>query len=148
MKSFRTGKKIYVASRASIPERAQMWREMRANGANIVSSWIDESGVGETENYEELWSRILGEITTCARLVLYVEKEDFPLKGALIECGMALALDKEVHVVLNDVELEGITDRPLGSWIRHKNVKIVKSVWKSVEMDVILLKYLQGLDKL
>lgn len=134
-------KKLYVASRASIPQRGAMWRDMRAHGANIITSWIDESGVGETNDCSELWVRILKEINSCDRLVLYVKDEDFPIKGALIECGIALALNKEIHIVLNDVKLEPVSYRPLGSWIKHPNVKIVESIWESVEMDVGMLGY-------
>lgn len=51
---------IYVASRASIPARSQMWRDFRASGHRISA------------------------------VILYAETGDFPLKGALIECGIAL----------------------------------------------------------
>lgn len=114
---------IYVASRASTPERPAMWREYRDRwGANIVSTWIDEAGPGETSDFGELWSRIQGEIRRCDRLVLYAQSDDFPLKGALIEVGMALAMLKPVWV-LGNLTLEGRTDRPLGSWIRHPLVE-------------------------
>jgi hypothetical protein len=119
---------VYVASRASIPERAAMWRELRANGAMIVSTWIDEDGEGETGCYTELWSRIEQEIRAADRLVLYVEAEDFPLKGALIEVGMALAMGKPVFVVAPGVTLHPRSMRPLGSWAAHPGVSFVDTV--------------------
>lgn len=92
--------KFYVASRASIPERAAMWRNYRKQGVQITSSWVDEDGEGQTDDLTELWDRIQGEIAEADVLVLYAEPEDFPLKGALIEAGMALGMDKLVIVCL------------------------------------------------
>jgi hypothetical protein len=113
---------IYVASRASIPERGIMWRSLRARGARISSSWIDEDGPGETNSFSELWARIQREIASSDRLVLYVEPYDFPLKGALVEVGMALALGKPVWVVARHLVLEPHSFRPLGSWAAHPGV--------------------------
>lgn len=110
---------IYVASRASLSERGAMWRDLRAKGAPIISTWIDETGEGETEDFGELWTRIMREIAAAHVLVFYAETGDFPLKGALIEVGAALALGKPVIVCLPGVVLEGRTHRPLGSWIEH-----------------------------
>lgn len=118
---------IYVASRASVPERSTMWRELRDDGAPIISSWIDEAGEGETADFSELWTRILSEISSCQGLVLYAEKTDFPLKGAFVEVGMALALNKPIAIVL-DFEPSGDTLRPVGSWIRHPNVRRAANV--------------------
>jgi hypothetical protein len=123
---------IYAASRASIPERARMWLGLKKDGANIVSSWINESGPGETADFSELWSRIASEIKSCDRLVLYVESGDFPLKGALVEVGMALAFGKEVFVVKNDVVLDERDFRPLGSWATHPAVSFCDDIRASV----------------
>ena len=114
--------RIYIASRASIPERAAGWRKYRANGVDIVSSWIDEAGEGQTADFGELWARIWREIASCNRLVLYAEPGDFPLKGALVEVGMALAMEKPIVACLPGVTLEGRTFRPIGSWIAAKSV--------------------------
>jgi hypothetical protein len=119
---------IYVASRASVPERSAMWRKLRASGLPIVSSWIDEAGPGETEDLAELWSRIDREIRSADRLVLYVEKDDLPLKGALVEVGMALAMGKPVFIVAPDVELEPRSMRPLGSWAKFRLVTFCSTV--------------------
>ena len=116
--------KIYVASRASIPARAALWRNLRdRHGARIISSWIDEAGAGETEDFADLWARILREVEACDRLVLYVEVGDFPLKGALIEVGAALALGKAVWVIGMGIALEEHSCRPIGSWIHHPRVE-------------------------
>ena len=96
-----------------------MWRALRASGHNITSTWIDEAGEGETASFSELWSRIWSEISRSERLVLYAESDDFPLKGALVEVGIALGQGIPVHVVLPGVNLYGRTARPIGSWIYH-----------------------------
>lgn len=114
-----TGPRIYIASRASIPERSAMWRSYRDAGVRMTSSWIDEAGEGQTADFAELWTRIHAEIVESDRLVLYAEAEDFPLKGALIEAGIALGLNKPVTVCLPGVVLNGRTSRPIGSWIQH-----------------------------
>lgn len=114
---------IYVASRASIPERSAMWRRLRDDyGWQITSTWIDEAGEGETADFTELWDRIMVEIGAARKLVFYAEPGDFPLKGAILEAGIALGMGKPVVVCLPGVELEGRTFRPLGSWIRHRSV--------------------------
>jgi hypothetical protein len=119
------GDRIYAASRASIPERPQMWRNLRDHGGyKIISSWIDEAGEGETASFADLWTRVDREIDYCTRLVLYVEPGDFPLKGALIEVGMALGRGKPVYVVAPGVVVEP-NYRPLGSWLAHPSVTIM-----------------------
>lgn len=110
---------IYVASRASVPERGAMWRRFRAQGVPITSSWFDEDGDGATGDFCELWSRIENEIADSAALVLYAETADFPLKGAFIEAGIALGLGKPVIVCLPDLGLLDHSYRPIGSWIAH-----------------------------
>ena len=117
-----TKPRIYAASRASVPERPAMWRKWRDAGHAIVSTWIDEAGEGQTADLGELWQRIQAEISSADRLVLYVEESDFPLKGALVEVGMALGMGKEVWIVSPGVELEPRSLRPIGSWAKHPRV--------------------------
>lgn len=123
---------IYIASRASIPQRAALWRAFRAAGVPIISTWIDEAAEGDTNDFEELWIRISEEIAKADRLVLYARPEDFPLKGALIEVGIALGLNKPVTVCLPEVVLEGKTLRPIGSWIKHPLVSREDSIEKAL----------------
>jgi hypothetical protein len=123
---------IYIASRASIPERAAEWRRLRSTGVPIISSWIDEDGEGQTVDFGDLWSRVEAEVTTAERLVLYVEPGDFPLKGALVEVGMALAAGVLVRVVAPGVELEPRSMRPLGSWAAHPLVSFAASVEEAI----------------
>lgn len=119
---------IYVASRASVPERGVMWRKFRAGGFRITSSWIDEDGEGQSDDLADLWQRISDEVARAYGVVLYAESNDFPLKGALIEVGIAIGLNKPIIVCLPNVELEPRSCRPIGSWINHPLVSRNDSV--------------------
>jgi hypothetical protein len=98
-----------------------MWREFRRRGVRITSSWIDEAAPGQTECFAALWDRIQTEIILADHGVLYAEPDDFPLKGAFIEAGMALMGGKRITVCLPGVHLDG-SHRPIGSWIEHRSV--------------------------
>lgn len=115
----------YIASRASIPERSAAWRKLRADGWAISASWIDATGENEPDDLSELWLKIQEEVCSSERLVLYVEPEDLPLKGALVEVGMALAVGIKVFVVTPGITMHRETGRPLGSWAFHPNVRLV-----------------------
>jgi hypothetical protein len=124
----------YIASRASLPERSAEWRRLRdVDGWKITSTWIDEAGAGETVDLGSLWERIESEVSRSERLVLYVEPEDFPLKGALVEVGMAIAHRIPIRVVAPDVILDFVSCRPIGSWVRHPLVKFAGSMEEALE---------------
>jgi hypothetical protein len=117
------GAGVYIASRASVPARAAAWRRLRDEaGWKITCTWIDEDGPGRTVDIGTLWERIAREVARSERLVLYVEPDDFPLKGALVEVGMALAHSIPIRVVAPGVVLERVSFRPLGSWCTHRLV--------------------------
>lgn len=120
---------LYVASRASLPERPQMWRELRSSGWRIASTWIDEAGDGKTGDFADLWHRIEDEVRASDGLILYAERGDFPLKGALIEVGMALGMSKPVAVVLAGPPfLEARSLRPVGSWLHHGRCNLFETL--------------------
>lgn len=75
-----------------------------------------------------LWIRIEEEIESAERLVLYVEPDDFPLKGTLVEAGIALANKVPIYIVAPNVSIDEKTFRPIGSWINHPLVKIVDTM--------------------
>jgi len=123
-------KRIYVASRASVPARPAMWRCYRERWRperEIVSTWIDESGPGETASFADLWSRIVSEVLSSDLVIVYAEQDDFPLKGAYVEVGAALGAGIPVAVVLPGVMLDS-SRRPIGSWVEHPLVTLYESV--------------------
>lgn len=77
---------IYMASKAKHGPR---WQALRASGVPIISTWIDESGEGETSDWAALWDRCIEEATTCAAMIVYVEPGEVH-KGSLVEVGAAL----------------------------------------------------------
>lgn len=106
-----------------------MWRAFRTSGYPMTSSWIDEDGPGQTPSMSDLWGRILDEVRSAVCVVLYVERGDLPLKGAYVECGMALALGKRVRIVAPDIVDGANGPRDLlGSWIHHPLVTFHDSV--------------------
>lgn len=109
-------KMVSVASRTS---RAEMWRKLRDQGWPIIDRWIRET----EHDMRKLWEQVDDDCTIASNLVLYVEPEDFPLKGALIQVGMMLGLGGKVAVVMPGVKTDD-THRPIGSWIYHPNVSI------------------------
>lgn len=121
-------KGIYVASRASIPERAAMWRQYRKDGWRITSTWIDEDGPGQTDSMAYLWTRIEQEVKDSRGVVLYVRPEDIPLKGAFIEAGMALAYGHRVYVVAPGFKDHDDRLARIGSWLHHPRASVVSTV--------------------
>ena len=87
--------KIYMASKV---KHFQKWIDLRNEGHDIVSTWIDEAGEGQTKDKKELCSRVINEITKCNFMVVYVEDGEF-LKGALIEMGLAMSFDIPIMMV-------------------------------------------------
>lgn len=120
----------YVASRT---HHAAMWRGIRDEGYRITSTWIDEAGPGETPDLGQLWDRIAREVEASSRLVLYIEPDDFPLKGALVEVGMAIAAKVPIRVVAPLVKLEPRSCRPIGSWVLHPFVRMCASLDEALE---------------
>lgn len=119
------GMKFYVASKT---RHAEMWKKLRARGLTVTSSWIDEAGEGETGDYKELWDRIEREVRGSDALLFYADGSDSGWKGAFFEAGIAVGHGIPIYMILDHVKLEGITDRPLGSWIRHPAVTMVSSI--------------------
>ena len=84
---------IYIASKTKYANR---WRCLREDGANIIATWIDEAGPGETEDHADLAMRCIREPATADVTILYIGMRDEIAKGSLIEVGAALAAGKRV----------------------------------------------------
>ena len=83
-----------------------------------MSSWIDEYKPGETNDFRDLWRRCMREARECDVLILYREKDEI-LRGALLECGAALAMGQDVFAI-------GCED--YGTFIHHPLVTVYGSV--------------------
>lgn len=131
---------IYVANHASIPERSAMWRAYRAAGAPIISTWIDEAGPGKSLMHD-LWKRVADETRRCATLVLYVEPDDLPLKGALVEVGLAQAQGAWIFVAA-----PGVAIPALGSWVWLPRVTLCGDADDAMHMACALVRALEKSD--
>jgi len=89
------GESIYIASKS---EHGKRWRDLRAAGVPIISTWIDESEVGATSDWRSLWTRCTIEAAQCRALIVYREPGE-TLKGAWVEVGAALAAGRPVYAV-------------------------------------------------
>lgn len=86
----------YVASKVSY---ADMWKDFRTfEREPIISTWIDEAGVGESASLEDLWRRCVHEASNAGSLIIY-RRSDEVLKGAWVELGAALASGVPVFAV-------------------------------------------------
>jgi hypothetical protein len=86
---------VYIASKS---RHGAQWKELRAGGEPIVSTWIDECEAGQTSDWDDLWSRCIREAAECDTLILYAEPGEV-LYGAMIEVGAALASGRRVIYV-------------------------------------------------
>jgi hypothetical protein len=86
---------IYIASKVV---HAPKWRDLRDEGWPVISTWIDEAGEGESKCLSDLTIRCIAEAVSCTHFLLYCEEREI-LKGALLECGAALAHDVPVFCV-------------------------------------------------
>lgn len=105
--------KVYVASKARY---GPLWREQRdawAGTADIISTWIDESGEGESNALVDLWLRCIAEVVEADLLIGCYEQGDI-WKGAYVEIGAALAFGKPVY----------LCGKPPGSFINHPLVTL------------------------
>lgn len=100
---------FYVASKT---KHAAKWKAYRDSGVPIISTWIDEAGIGETKSFPDLWRRCVSETRKARALIVYAEDGD-ELKGALIEVGAALASNTPVFMVGNIEAMKTARNHPL-----------------------------------
>lgn len=118
--------RIYIASKT---KHANRWRMLRdEHQVPIISSWIDEAGEGQTEDWGELWHRIQDEILSSNVLVLYREPNEV-LKGALAELGMAVMVPKFNYDIF---ALGHFPDEDRYSVVKHPSVNRIEVLPSSV----------------
>ena len=115
-------RKFYVSSKL---KHGKIWTSSVALKGIITSSWIYTGELLDPETWGPMWDKYLEEIALCTDFVMYVEKGDV-LRGALIEAGAAMMLEKPIQIIWDGEfdELRAIA----GSWITHESVTIVKSI--------------------
>lgn len=101
---------IYIASRT---RHAARWRKLRAEGLPVVCTWIDESEVGQTKSFPDLWRRCVSESANAKALIAYSDGDD--LLGGLIEIGAALASGTPVFIVGPGRGLDKAANHPLAT---------------------------------
>lgn len=87
--------RIYMASKTA---HADKWKQLRNQGIQVISTWIDEAGPGESQDLSDLWWRCISESSEADATIVYREEGEV-LKGAFIEVGSALASGKIVVAV-------------------------------------------------
>lgn len=115
--------KIYIASKT---KHADKWIALRAAGINIISTWIDEAGAGQSPDMVDLRDRCIKESLECDAMVVYSEEGDY-LKGAFIEMGVALSQPGKPIVLVGPV-------LPAGSAFTHgQNILTSNSVETAIK---------------
>jgi hypothetical protein len=87
--------RIFISSKT---KHAPRWKQLRTDGAPIISSWIDEAVIGESKDYGNLWKRCIEESSHADAFIIYREKDEI-LKGVWIELGAALSHNVPVFAV-------------------------------------------------
>lgn len=95
--------KVYVASKL---DKAPLWKEIRQNWPEIeiTSHWVDMHTPNDQEHLipiEEMmvaWTANVIDIHN-ADVVLVHGSNDSPLRGALVEAGIGIALNKKVIII-------------------------------------------------
>jgi hypothetical protein len=118
-------KGIYFASKT---KHAPRWQALRDAGVTTTSTWIDEAGEGQTENYTELSERCVSEIFRSRAVLLYCEPGEI-LKGALVEVGIALASDTPVFCVGQCDTLSRVFRRHI-LWHEYETIEAALSALK------------------
>lgn len=86
-------KKIYIASKT---KHADKWLKLRDEEfVNIISTWINEAGEGQSPDMADLCKRCIDECLACDAMIVYSEEGDH-LRGAFIEMGIVLSRYKQM----------------------------------------------------
>ena len=121
--------RVYLASKLYM---AEAWRELRSQQIDIVitSSWIDSiqselEGKATPEIFEKGWARNKLDVQKCDVVLVYGAAGD-DLRGALVEVGMGIGLDKTIICVGNS--------RSFGTWIHYEDAYKAKTISEALEL--------------
>lgn len=117
--------RVYVASKM---QHAPMWRELyRSPRIHLVSRWpfLEPFIEPDPEHAKFFWQDDLADVRSCHACIVYAEPGEH-LRGALVEAGAALALNKLVVVVGEHPDF--------GTWQYHPLVGAVDTIDDAVNM--------------
>ena len=115
-------KSIYIASKT---KHADKWVALRNQGVNIISTWIDEAGPGQTNDMSDLCNRCISESYNCEAMIVYAEDGDI-LKGAFVEMGIAMSIQfKPIYLV-------GPVLQPGSAFTHSRQVFIAKTIEEAI----------------
>lgn len=121
--------KIYIASKL---RHADKWRDLEKEypAIKFCMRWPSYAkSLPDEEPYVGvIWSHFLEDIKECDGVILYAEPGD-NLRGALVECGMAIALGKFVIVIG--------THEGYGTWQYHRSVYKASSIEQALHLVLV-----------
>jgi hypothetical protein len=123
--------RIYAVSKI---RHIKMWKELRATGLPIISTWIDD-GAEEDIRFAEAWPRYLKEAASATHVLVFLAPGDF-LKGGLFEIGAALGGGARVILVSQEVIPQ------MRTLIHHPAVMMVDTIDEAlawIRADVVLV---------
>lgn len=114
---------IYVSSKVI---HAEMWQLLRRDrGVPINSSWIYDPTQFDLMNRNQCskaWAKYVKEVREASCVLAYTTDGDKPLKGGLIEIGIAIGLGKLIFLVAESKDFSTDWMHNLGTWIHHDAV--------------------------
>lgn len=102
--------KVYTASKL---KHAEKWKSIVIEGVEFVARWprLHVGNIPDDASYAKVfWQHDLEDVARADVILVYAEAEEH-LRGALVEAGMAIALNKIVVVVG--------THPDYGTWQHH-----------------------------
>lgn len=123
--------KVYIASKVKYaPQWIVLRDRWKEHNIEIISTWIDELMLGkegelEIETLNKIWLRNEDQVSNADYVVCFSPEKNEGLRGALIECGMAIASAIPVIVV---GPYTGDVGTDWGSWQYHPSVFRVKTI--------------------
>lgn len=121
--------RVYLASKLYM---AEAWRELRLQQIDIeiTSSWIDHiqvelDGKATPEILEKAWGRNKADVRRADVVLVYGAAED-DLRGALVEVGIGMGLDKTIICVGSS--------KSFGTWVHYDDAYKSKTIIEALEL--------------
>lgn len=126
---------IYTAGKTWQAEKFRWLRD--TVGFNVCARWIDLAPESEFVLNEKpkLWQMCMEDVARCDFVLLYSEEESEEQRGALVEIGAAMALNKPIYaigkcrsIMPNGISDVAFTHHPLWNWV-HDPENLVKGAF-------------------